>query len=311
MRLFCIVTLITMLIHGAATGQPAGGEPVTFATKDLNGTAIQLRGQFYRLSAGAEKAHVVLVHGSSGWSDFREGHYARALNTAGYSVLAIDAFGPRGLASTAEDQAKLTTTQMTLDALSARRYLIQQGATAERMAIMGFSKGGLVSLYNADRTMLPAEVDRFPVAIPFYPGCSNRPRQPKPASIIFMVLGEKDDYTGVKPCQDLAADYSRAGGDVRIKIYPGASHGFDGNPANTLMYRERFVENYMDCIVFVEPDGTQTYGSSKFAPADPAIYSELRRSCMRKGASIWTNAEQKAKATRDVISFLDTMFGQR
>ena len=31
------------------------------------------------------------------------------------------------------------------------------------------------------------------------------PKYANPASRIFMALGEKDDYTGVKPCQLLAA----------------------------------------------------------------------------------------------------------
>lgn len=293
-----------------ASAQPAGGEQVSFISKELRGAEIVLRAVQYQPTSDT-KAHVVLVHGSGGWSDVREGHYARALSSAGYAVLAIDTFGQRGISNTAEDQAKLTMTQNTLDALAARRFLIAQGANPDRMALMGFSRGGIVALYNADRTMVPSEADRFPVAIPFYPGCSNRPREPKPASIVFMVLGEKDDWTGVKPCQDLAADYAKAGGNIKIKIYPGSSHGFDGDPKHTAMFRLPTVDNYMNCVVYVEPDGTQSFEGRTFPAADPAIYAELRKSCVRKGATIWTNPAQKATATKDVIEFLDTIFAKR
>ena len=81
---------------------------------------------------------------------------------------------------------------MTRDAFSARRFLLEEGYAADRMAVMGFSKGGTVALYEADRNLLPTEADRFPVAISFYPSCSMRPRTPKPASIVFMALGEKE-----------------------------------------------------------------------------------------------------------------------
>lgn len=58
-----------------------------------------------------------------------------------------------------------------------------------------------------------------------------------------MALGEDDDYTGVKPCRGLADDFARAGGKITVKIYPGATHGRDGNPDATRMIRVPLVEN--------------------------------------------------------------------
>lgn len=294
---------------GPAVAQPQGGIPTEFGSRDPAGAPISLRGMLYK-PEGTPRGSVVLVHGSGGWTDFREGHYGRALSRAGYAVFAIDTFGPRGISDTVQDQSRLTNTQMTRDALAARRHLITLGHAPDRIAVMGFSKGGIVALYAADRTYLPDETDRFAVAILFYPGCSGRSREPKPASVVFMALGEKDDYTGVKPCQDLADDYARAGGSITVKVYPNATHGFDGNPALTQMIRLPLVENYMNCMVWVEPDGQQTYGDKKFPAADPAIYGELRRSCMKYGANIWTNVAQKEQATRDVIEFLGKTIGQ-
>lgn len=299
-----LVCLVLLLLAFDSRGQPTGGESITFASADAKGTPIQLAGVLY-VPQGESKGAVVLVHGSDGWNDMREGHYGRALSRAGYAALAIDSFGPRGVGSTVEDQARVTVTQMALDSLAARRLLLRRGFSAEKMAVMGFSKGGSAAMFTADRTMVPSEVDRFPLVIPFYPGCNSHPVQPRPASAVFMALGDMDDWTGVKPCQQLAAKFQSAGGRITVKIYPDSAHGFDGDPANLTMVRLSTVENYLACIVDVEPDGTQMYGGKRFAYGDPAILSELKRTCVRKGASTWTNPRQKQVATQDVLDFLD------
>jgi dienelactone hydrolase len=302
------IAVFGLWISSAAIAQPQGGAEVSFPTQNRDGTVTQLRAILFKPAAlpNEAKGAVVLVHGSSGWTDFREGHYGRALSMAGYAVLAIDSFGPRGIAGIAEDQSRLTALQMTMDSFSARRHLISMGYDQRRMAVMGFSKGGLVSLLAADRTFLPDEVDRFAAAIAFYPGCNNRPREPKPASVLFMALGEKDDYTGVKPCKLIADDYARAGGKVKVTVYPGATHGFDGSPENVRAYRAPTVENYIDCIADVEPDGVRVLNGKRFAPQeDAALTAEAKKTCMKKGATMWTNLSQKAQATADVISFLN------
>lgn len=307
----CVIAFL-FSFSTAARAQPSGGVAVSFTTQDASGNSLALRGQLWA-PPGSPRGAVVLVHGSEGWTDHREGHYGRALSAAGYAALAIDTFGPRGISQTAENQAQVTNLQLTRDAFSARRFLLERGFAADRLAVMGFSKGGVVALYAADRNFLPAEADRFSVAIPFYPGCNIRPRAPKPASVVFMALGEKDDYTGIKTCQDIADDFSKAGGKISVKVYADATHGFDGNPANTSMINLRFVENYMDCIAYVEEDGHFTYAAKRYTQNDSSILAmiaDMRKSCVRKGASVWTNTRQKEAATRDVIDFLNNSFAK-
>ncbi|MBI3561599.1 MAG: dienelactone hydrolase family protein [Gammaproteobacteria bacterium] len=292
---------------GMAYAQPTGGAAVSFATHDASGNRLVLRAMLW-LPAGPARAAVVLVHGSGGWSDFREGYYGRALRAAGYAALAIDTFGPRGIKQTINDQSQISVLQMTRDAFAARRLLLARGFAAERLAIMGFSKGGAVALYAADRNFLPAQVDRFAVAIPFYPGCNIHPRTPKPASRVFMLLAEKDNYTGIKPCQEIADDFRKAGGTISVKIYPNASHAFDGNPASTRKINLRFAQSYKECTVYLEENGWRSYAGKKYAPADTSLLADLRNTCMRRGATVWTNLRQKHAATRDVIEFLNDSF---
>jgi hypothetical protein len=61
----------------------------------------------------------------------------------------------------------------------------------------------------------------------------------------------------------------------------------------------------MDCTVLVDPDGRYAFGGRHFVEAEyESLLGEMRKSCMKKGASSWTNTAQKDAATRDVLVFL-------
>lgn len=292
-----------------AFAQPVGGADVTFPVSDIRSGEVQLRGKLW--SSPSATAAVILLHGSAGWSDSREGHYARAFSEAGFTVLAVDSFGPRGIATTTEDQSQVSSLQMARDGFAASRYLRERGFPMTRQAIMGFSKGGAAALFAADRTFLPQEPERFAAALAFYPACVTRPRVPKPASPVLMALGERDDYAGVKPCQEIASAFGAAGGAITVNIYPGATHTFDGDPAHSGVQQLRVVENFMDCRLYVEEDGSMTLGESRFPAGDPKVMAAMRSACMRHGATIWTNTRQKMQATKDALRFMEAEFDRK
>lgn len=288
--------------------QPVGGQDVSFKTADSRVGALELRGKLWP-SATPTLGAVVILHGSIAWSDHREGHYARAFAAAGFEVLAVDSFGPRSLTATTEDQSQVSSLQMARDAFAASRFLQARGTPMARQAVMGFSKGGAAALFTADRTFLTNEAQRFAGTLAFYPACNTRARTPQPASLVFMALGEKDDYAGVEPCQELAAAFRASGGQVQVTVYPGASHTFDGDPTRTAVQHLRFVENYMHCRLLVEPDGSMALGERRFAAGDPKVLQAMQTTCMRKGATTWTNTRQKERATQDAVAFLHSVFG--
>jgi hypothetical protein len=118
-----------------------------------------------------------------------------------------------------------------------------------------------------------------------------------------------DDVVGVQPCKELAKEFAAAGGRVDVKVYPGAPNGFDGDPANLRMFRDPFMETFVNCNVPVEPDGRSTYNGKTFAESDTAaLIIEMRKSCIKRGGSGWTNLTQKATVTFDLIEFLDENF---
>jgi dienelactone hydrolase len=221
------------------------------------------------------------------------------------AVLAVDSFGPRGVGPNLPHY-RVSFVQMARDAFAARRLLIERGIAPQRVAVMGLSKGGTAALYAIDRGLLPGQADRFPVAVALYPPCHLRARAPSPAGAVFIGLGEKDDLTGVKQCQEIAQAYEGAGAKVVVKLYPDAAHGFDGNPASIAHVYAGGVERFTECTVIVETDGQESYAGKTYAVAGgDAIMSDMRRSCIKTGASFWTNPGQKEAVTRDVIDFLN------
>jgi dienelactone hydrolase len=296
------------LIDPQTYAAPQGGVPVTFVSSQDGSQALLIPGVLFK-PIGTPKGAVVIVNAAGGWSDGREGHYGRSLSSAGYAVLAIDTYGPRGVANTQADNATLTTFAQARDAFAARRYLISIGYPADRTAVMGTGRGGTIALLAADRTFVKDEKERFALAMAITAGCVFHPREPKPGSNIFLAIGEKDDIAGVKPCQSLASEYAAAGGKVTVKVYPGAANGFDGHPANVRMLRDPASETFVDCNVPVEPDGRSTYGGKSFAESDSgALIVEMRKSCIKLGAAGWTNVSRKANLTLDLIEFLDANF---
>ncbi|MDQ2735737.1 MAG: dienelactone hydrolase family protein [Pseudomonadota bacterium] len=307
---FIAVVILAEPIPASAADAPAGGTAIGVPSPDADGKTTVLAGMLW-WPEGTPRAGIVFANGSGGWRDAREGYYGRMLSAVGYAVLAVDSFGARGIADTVADQSSISVVQMARDAFAARRLLIARGIVADRTAIMGGSRGGTIALLAADRTFLPAETERFQAAIAFYPGCNLRVRAPKPASALFMLEGERDNYTGVKPCQDIAKDYEKAGGKVVLKIYPDSAHDFDGDPAHSRMFRDFMAETFIDCVGSIEDDGTIVYEGRRFDGdrgfADLVAYFR-QQPCAGHGATMWTNRKQKAIAGHDVVEFLDATF---
>ena len=161
------------------TTSPQGGLLVAFASPQPEGVTLSIPAVLFR-PTGAAKGAVVVVNATPGWSDFREGHYGRALSSAGYAVLAIDTYGPRKVTQAERDNSKLSTYAQALDAFAARKYLISLGYAPDRMAVMGTGRGGTIALLAADRTFMRNEKDRFALAMPISAGCIFHPRKPSP-----------------------------------------------------------------------------------------------------------------------------------
>jgi dienelactone hydrolase len=103
----------------------------------------------------------------------------------------------------------------------------------ERIAVMGFSRGGQAALYAAvtrfQRMHGPASGRDFAAYIPFYASCGTKfvddeAVSPKP---IRMFHGAADNYVPVAPCRAYVARLKANRANVALTEYPGGHHGFD------------------------------------------------------------------------------------
>jgi len=245
------------------------------------------------------------MHGSGGVTEAREGFWARELSAIGMVALVTDSFTPRGVESTVEDQSRVTTTQMVRDAQAALRFLAGlEGVDARRIALIGFSKGGSVALLASDRrAQLPDAA--FAALVPLYPGCTVQYRNPRPAAPMLFLIGEDDNYTGIKVCAAYIERLRAAGGQATLKTYPGAHHGFDGDTRFERVFSLPKAQNYRDCVVYYEDDGRVVYApTGELLDSAQKSIEVLRRECLRTGASVGPNYRAKMRALDDVKEFL-------
>jgi dienelactone hydrolase len=323
-RRYALPILLALAPPGTVLGQsgaPVGGERVEFMSLDQRLGPEKVFGYLY-LPAGASDgrkvAAMVVVHGSGGARDTREGDYGRGLSSAGIAALAIDAFSPRGVSSTVEDQSRVTTGQMIRDAFGALAFLSKHPAIdPARIGVMGMSKGGAVAMQVADpREQAEARkrmgVGGFAAHVPIYPGCSTQYRSPRMAAPMLVLIGADDDYTGVKACAEYLERIRAGGGKAELKTYPGAVHGFDGDTSTRRHFWIAAAQNFRDCVFYVEDDGRfVTRAGTPFDPNNVAATIALaRRECMRQGATVGADAGAKAQALADIKAFLKTHLGQ-
>ena len=113
---------------------------------------------------------VVILHGSAG-VDFRSNFYARELNAAGIATFEINMWEARGITSAADRPSLPLVTYP--DAFGALRFLSKHpNINRDRIGIMGFSWGGVVSMASATefyaskfggRLRFSAHVAHYPV----------------------------------------------------------------------------------------------------------------------------------------------------
>jgi dienelactone hydrolase len=171
---------------------------------------------------------VVHLHGCGGLADdVKRGashFWSERLVSWGYAVLVVDSFTTRGIDNTCSD----TYAQRVADAYGALAWLARQPfVDASRIAVIGFSAGGMAALSIAearDFELFENEGEHaFNAAVAFYPACGSDNPMKMPTLIL---IGEIDEWSFARACRATAA---RRTGDspVKLIVYPGAYHSFD------------------------------------------------------------------------------------
>jgi dienelactone hydrolase len=203
-----------------------------FLNGDANGKPVTMTGEF-RIAQGTGKLPVVvLMHGSGGIGANIE-RWTRTFNAMGVSTFVIDGFTGRGLTSVNTDQASLGRLNFIVDIYGALALLAKHPRVdPERIALMGFSRGGQAALYASltrFHKLWNKSGVQFAAYIPFYPDCATSYAgethvAERPIRIFH---GIPDDYNPVASCKPYIQRLRDAGRDVALTEYPDAQHGFD------------------------------------------------------------------------------------
>ena len=205
-----------------------------FLTGDKNGKAVTIAGEL-RLPQGASGRlpAVVLLHGSGGAGGGLE-LWAKHFNEIGIASFLIDSFSGRGITQTSSNQALLGRYNMILDAYRGADLIgAHPRIDPNRIAVIGFSRGGQSALYSSLKRFQAVWTPRvtFAAHIPLYASCNPTLIGDTDVSAVPIRLyhGAADDYVPVAPCRAYVERLRAAGRDVQLTEYPDAHHVYD-NP---------------------------------------------------------------------------------
>jgi len=216
--------LIVLVGVYPARAQTTGTSAVDVTFADAGGK-LQLTGHLYRPDGEGPFPALVLLHGCGGIS--RTHHrWAETLRAWGYLALLVDSFGPRGETNVCDRFRVDPQYARVADAYAAQSYLARQAfVDSTRIGVMGWSHGGMTTLYAVDDVYLyQLRPTPFKAAIAFYPGCLMRLQRLNAPLLI--LIGEADDWTPAARCQRMELEPTTPQG-VTLRLYPGAHHGFD------------------------------------------------------------------------------------
>jgi dienelactone hydrolase len=277
-----------------------------FLTGDKNGKAVTIAGEL-RFPQGAvgRLPAVILQHGSAG-SNGRDELWAKTFNEMGIASFLVDSFSGRGLSRTSLNLAQLNPYNMILDGYRAFDVLANHPRIdPARIALMGFSLGGVSALYSSLKRFQQMWNPRaaFAAYIPFYAGCSSTLIGDTDVSAvpIRQFHGAADDYTPVAPCRAYFERLRAAGRDAVLTEFPDAYHSFDNPLGNKTPTISKGVQSLRACKLKEEPLGTLINADSgeRFTLTDP---------CVQADAHTGYN-EAAANATRIAVKdFVRTLF---
>jgi dienelactone hydrolase len=197
------------------------GEPL------IRAPAETIKGYLSRPAGAGPFPAVVYLHGCGGLSEQRRTAASEQFTRWGYVTLVVDSFATRGIEHACLGEP---IGAREADAMGALIYLSKLAfVDPRRIAVIGYSQGGMVALEAAsfhpfDIFEMPSGL-KYKAAVAFYPLCSAAEDQVTIPTIVF--IGELDDWSSVKRCEDWMARRAGKGAPVKLVVYPEAYHSFD------------------------------------------------------------------------------------
>jgi dienelactone hydrolase len=279
------LTIVPCFIDARAAGADALPERVQFQSADGK---TMLVGYLFKPSGETSKRvpAVVMMHGRAGaYSSRANGVYDAATLSLrhkfwggfwaeqGYVAVLVDGFGPRGypegfgrFSYSSRPPELDEVTKRPLDAYGALTYLrARPDVLADRIALQGWSNGGSATLASMAPDA-PGIAEHNPqagfrAALAFYPACGLKDhfagRQYVSYAPLRVFVGTADEEISPRQCR---GPLEHAGGDVKIRLYDGATHDFDDPGRSRQAVRANFRARF-DVIA-----RTQRFFAGELAP---------------------------------------------
>jgi dienelactone hydrolase len=213
------------------TGSALAEAPETMEVSRLQaGKTIVLKPVIHWPAGNGPFGVVVVINSSAGAEDKFLKATHPVMNKAGIAVAYLDTFTPRGVADTVSDQAKVVSSDMTIDALHVAEALRKHPRIRpDKVALQGQSKGAVATVHAATKEWYSwsgNSLRPFDANLAFAPSCELQFREPELVSPLFAMLGEKDDATLPGPCVKLFERMRSAGQKVTFEVVAGVVHSW-------------------------------------------------------------------------------------
>jgi dienelactone hydrolase len=254
-RVACITGALLLVASAGQARAHTATERVTFRSADGETELVGYVFKPPRMPTPRAPA-VVMMHGRAGAYSSRAGGvydawtlskrhrmWGQLWADAGYVAILVDGFGPRGYPqgfprfSYRERPQEVDEMAMRpLDAYGALAYLrTRSDVIPDRIGLQGWSNGGSATLaamagIGAPGPARPTPQTAFRAALALYPACGLKGRFDdgyRPYAPVQVLHGTDDEEVSWRRCDAFVASSRALGGDIRIYIYDGATHGFD------------------------------------------------------------------------------------
>lgn len=264
-------------------------------------------------SADAPVPAVVLLHGAAGVVGAREPTYAAQFAEMGVAGLVVDAFAARRDMATGfiDRLLNITETMVLADAYAALRYLDGlPEVDASRVALMGFSYGGLVTMlapFEQTAETLNPGGHRFAAHIAFYGPCLARfDDVTTTGAPVLMLAGSEDAIVDPERCGRVIEDLREGGSRAEFEIYQGAYHQWDGRFGAPRM----IGRNLASCQFNVNETGLVRDANTFLPMTGPFLRKVILGLCAdSEGYMIGRDDEVRARSNAAVGAFLTEAFG--
>ncbi len=253
---------------------------------------------------------VVFLHSSWGLSD-QEWHYSRLFAEMGIASLVIDSFRSRGVRRTSRDQSLVSGASMLADAFSALDYLAKDSRIqSQSIAVMGFSKGAVASLYSSlvtVQSIMARSHYQFAAHIAFYPWCGTSLTDMQTSGVpIAIHAGTKDVITPLNRCIDLVenkiADDDKS--HIQLVQYEGARHAFDHPALKRIPFAVPLSAQVPGDCHFVQKDNSKFIEESSGQIVSGENFKEVMAQCSSKTGVAGRDRKAAALANENVKNFM-------